>query len=160
MSTTQQNNVALLLELPVMFPAIQDGTFDIKGGDLVYFDTSAHILKTLDTDAHGDYFAGMALNGSKYSPAPYGLDKYFPAVPVAQKAIVRMSATVGETYYHGQAVYLGADAQTIKNTAGGYTRILGYVSMPEDNTAAGHLAVAGDKIRVELAVDFPTTAFA
>lgn len=157
MSTTQQDTIVVQHAPPVPYPIKTDGTADVNGGDLVYFDTSAKVVKSADTDAHMATGAGVACNGSFI--APYTTKMYGAGnIPVLQKGIVRMKTTVGDTYSPGDALYLGADAQTVTNTVGGNSNILGYVVLRPGITSLA--AGATVTIELELAVKFPTTAFA
>jgi hypothetical protein len=159
MATVQQNNVVILKEQPAMYPAAVDGTFDIKAGDLVYFDTSAKIIKTLDSDAHAAYLAGLATQGSYIQP--YSTKEYLPSIAVARKAIVKLYTTTGDTYYHGDAVYWGGTAQRITNTVGGMSYIIGYVVLDKDS-AAGGLAGLTDvtQVKIDLTPRHPAADFA
>lgn len=126
-------------------PVATDGTFDINEGDLVWFDTSVHILKALDTDAHAAYLAGYALDSSFINL--YGQKKYDPGMVAVASGIWRGKTTSGDTYHHGDTVYLGADAQTITNTAGGNTHGVGVIYLPFGNTVA-----AADSALIEVII--------
>jgi hypothetical protein len=148
--TTQQDNVIMKYTPSNDYPILVDGTYEINGGDLVYFDSSAHVIKSLDSDAHAAYLAGMAENGSYLNV--YGKKKYFDRLPVVEKGVVRLNTTTAETYYEGTAVYFGADAQTITTVAGSY--IVGYCKL-----GAGQTSVSGTTqswIGVQLAPKWPT----
>jgi hypothetical protein len=149
MSTTQQDNLVIAFAPPVEFPIKTDATADINGGDLVYFDTSAYVVKSLDSDAHAQYFVGMAGNGSYINV--YGTKKYFDSIPVYQKAQVRLKTTAAETYYEATAVYAGADAQTITTVAGSY--LVGYCKMSVGATSV--TGATGTLIEVMLYPRYP-----
>lgn len=156
MSTVQQDNVIVKFVEPTAYPIKTDGTADINGGDLVYFDTSAKVIKSLDSDAHAAQFAGLAMNGSYIQP--YNTKQYGAGmIPVLQKGRVRVNSTSGDTYSHADALYMTADAQTVTNTVGGNSNIVGYVFLaPGIASLAGG---AGITLQMDLAVKFPTTAF-
>lgn len=157
MSTTQQDNVIVQYVPPVSYPIKTDGTADINGGDLVYFDTSAKVVKSLDSDAHAASFAGLAMNGSyiqPYTTKQYGAG----SIPVLQKGRCKALTTSGDTYHEGDALYTGADAQTVTNTVGGNSNIIGYVKLRPGITSLAY--AAGVFVEFDLAVKFPTTAFA
>lgn len=154
MATVQKNNIVLKKTPPEMYPILTDGTSDINGGDLVYFDTSAKVVKSATSDGNCATLAGVAENGSFIQP--YSAKKYFDRIPVVAKGIVKMQTTTSETYNEGTAVYFGADAQTITTVAG--TNIIGYVKMGPGQTSV--TGGAGVEVQVDLAVKFPTTAFA
>jgi predicted RecA/RadA family phage recombinase len=137
------------------FPVSNGGSFDINQGDLVYFDTSAHYLKPLDSDAHAATFVGVAYDSSFLNL--YGQKKYDDGITVQQKGVARLFQTAGDTYHDGDTVYLGADAQTITNTAGGSTHPLGVIFLPMGNTVTG---AAGALIEVRLLPQFPGTGVA
>ena len=117
------------------FPVATDGTFDINAGDLVWFDTSSHLLKPLDSDAHAAYLAGFAYDSSFLNL--YGQKKYDNSIVAVCVGAGRFKTTAGDTYHHGDTLYLGADAQTVTNTAGGNTHAVGYVFLPGGNTVTG-----------------------
>lgn len=155
MATTAQNNVLLPLALPVPYQCKTDGTADVVGGDLVYFDTSAKVVKSLDSDTHATNLAGLALNGSfiqPYTTKMYGAG----IIPVLQKGIASLFQTAADTYQEDTAVYFGADAQTI--TSQSASHIVGYTKMPYGVTSI--TGAAGSRIAVLLAVQDPTSAFA
>lgn len=108
---------------------VNNATFPINQGDLVYLDTTAHIGKSLDSDAHAAASMGIALGPSAVSSS---LDNSSaPAVPgimVGWNVVANMKTTASETYVYGTKVYLGADAQTITTVVG--TNLIGTVILP------------------------------
>lgn len=157
MTTTQQNNVVKEDAPATPYPIKSDGTADINGGDLVYFDTTAKVVKSLDdATTHCATFAGLAKNGSLISP--YGTKEYFPNIPVLQKGIVNLFTTVGESYSEGDALYFGADAQTVTKTDPGAGVIIGYAKLRAGITTL--TGAAGVKIDMQLAPKHPSTDFA
>jgi len=150
--TTSANNQKNDQNSPLFYPVKTDGTGNINQGDLVYFDTSAKVILALDTDAHAAYLAGVALQQvplTVYSTAQYPQG----GIEVATHGIFEFSTTAGDTYNDGDAVYIGADAQTITNTAGGSTHKVGYVKLAPGQSAVAY--AAGLKIPVIIAPAFP-----
>lgn len=137
------------------FPVSDGGSFDINQGDLVWFDTATHLLKPLDSDAHAAAFAGVAYDSSFLNL--YGQKKYEAGIAVQQKGVGRSFQTVGDTYHHGDTLYLGADAQTVTNTVGGNTHPIGTVYLPMGNTVTG---AAGALIEWVILPQFPGTGVA
>jgi hypothetical protein len=126
-----------------------DGTADYNQADLLYWDSSAKVVKALDSDAHAATLVGVALRSAFIAPytsinqsgGPAMLKQYFDTALVGFGDIYSFFTTVGDTYAPGDTVYLGADAQTITNTAGGSTHGLGTVWMPLGGTLAGAAGV-------------------
>jgi len=152
MSTTSQNNQVYDKGTPLFYPVLTDGTYDINQNDLVYFDTSAKVIKPLDSDAHAAYLAGVALQQSKLNV--YGSSSYPQGgIQVATKGIFKFLMTSGDTYYHGDAVYFSTDAQHVTNTAGGMTHILGYVWLRPGQSSLAY--AAGSYVEVLIVPAFP-----
>lgn len=137
------------------YPVSSGGSFDINAGDLVWFDTASTLLKPLDTDAHAAFLAGIAYDSSFLNL--FGTKKYETAITAYSVGAGRFKTTSGDTYSHGNACYLGADAQTITNTVGGNSHIIGYINLPNGNTVAGG---AGILVEMIVAGQFPTAAVA
>lgn len=146
MATTAQNNV-VQKDRVISFAVDGTGSNDINQGDQVYIDTSAHLVKSLgandDTNAH--YFAGIADESSYINP--YGTKEYSAQIPVVISGIVTMNTTTGDTINEGDALYVGADAQTVTNTKGGLNYVIGYAKMrPGQSAVAGGTGVTIDMI--------------
>lgn len=96
-----------------------NASFPIKQGELVYLDTTAHHIKPAASDANYATGLGVALQPSVASS---NLDNSSApaekAVMVGWDVVASLKTTAAETYYHGTAVYMGADAQTITTVAG------------------------------------------
>lgn len=108
-----------------------DATASFNQGDLLYYDTTAHIVKALDTDAHAATFAGVAMQPSKVSSNVDNTASANPVqVAVGSSGVFNFKTTVGETYHFGDAIWIGADAQTITNTVGSNTHSLGKIWLP------------------------------
>lgn len=122
------------IQLPV-----NNSTFPILQGEMVYWDSTAKIIKALDSDAHAANYRGIALQPSAVSS---NLDNSgAPKVQVVQtgsELLAIMNTTAGDTITPGDALYFGADSQTVTNTAGGQTHVLGYAQL-----SAGITTLAG-----------------
>lgn len=138
-----------------VFPVSDGGSFDINQGDIVWFDTATHLLKPADSNAHMTAFAGVAYDSSFLNL--YGQKKYEAGIAVQQKGVARSFQTAGDTYHHGDTVYLGADAQTITNTDPGSGNALGSIYLPMGNTVTG---AAGSLIEWVILPQFPGTGVA
>jgi hypothetical protein len=135
--TTANNNIVLRGTVLPM-PILTNGTADINSGDQVYVDASAHVVKSLGAsdDTNAATFLGVAMDSSYINP--YGTKMYSPQIPVMTSGVVSFNTTTGDTYNAGDAVYVGADAQTVTNTVGALTKKIGFVV-----TRPGQSAVAG-----------------
>lgn len=159
MTTAIDNLVSRGDVAPVPYPIDTAGTVaahDIKQGDMLWMDTSNKYVLPLDTDAHAAYFCGVAGDGSfiqSYAPKVYA-----DQIPVRTKGTFRFKTTVGETYYDGQSVYGGADAQTVSEAAGvgSSTYPVGVVKLSPGQTSL--LAAAGF-VEVQINPRFPALSF-
>lgn len=146
MATTATNNI-VMNQRSLPFAVKTDGTADINQGDQVYVDTSAHVVKSLgaNDDTNAATFIGVA-NESSYIN-PYGTKEYSAQIPVVVEGVVTMNTTSGDTYNEGDALYVGADAQTVTNTVGGLTKKIGYAKMrPGQSAVAGGTGVTIDMV--------------
>lgn len=123
-----------------------NATFPIAEGDLVYWDSSAHLVKKLDTDAHAATLLGVALKPSAVSSTIDSSSE--PDVSVGYGCIASFFTTAGETYNHGDLVYIGADAQTILNTTGPNVNPVGCIQLKSGQAAV--TGAAGVKIQVRV----------
>lgn len=148
MATTAQNNIVIEgRALP--FSVKTDGTADINQGDQVYVDTSAHVVKSLgaNDDTNAANFVGVAMESSYINP--YGTKMYSAQIPVMLDGVATFNTTSGDTYNEGDAVYVGADAQTVTNTVGGLTKKIGFVKMrPGQSAVAG-----GSGVTIDVAIE-------
>jgi hypothetical protein len=149
MTTTADNIVVQDYSDTLNYPIAKDASFDINAGDLVWFDATAYIVKSLDSDAHAAYLAGVAKDTSYKNP--FGTKVYDPNIAIKVKGIVELKTTTSESYYHGTAVYYGADAQTVTTVAGSY--IVGYVWNP--NSTSAITGASGTKVKVLLRTAYP-----
>lgn len=156
MATIPTDNVVQRLSNPVPMPILTDGTSDINQGDQVYLDTSNHVVKSLGAsdDTNAATYVGVALDGSYIQP--YSVKEYSPQIPVLTKGICRFKTTSGDTYHTGDAVYVGADCQTVTNTVGGLTKKIGYVNLPPSvSSLAGG---AGITVEIWIEAQWPLAA--
>lgn len=144
MSTTAQNNIVQHNRV-VPFNIDSSGSNDINQGDQVYLDTSANVVKSLGSsdDTHAATFVGVAYDSSYINP--YGTKEYSAQIPVVMSGIITFNTTSGDTYNEGNALYVGADAQTVTNTQGGLSNVIGYAKMrPGQSAVAGGSGITID----------------
>ena len=124
-------------------------------GDMVYVDTTAvgtstYNILALDTDSHAAAYAGIVMG--TYDPTNYGVYNNDPVetngYTVQRTGVWAPYGTSGQTYFPGNAVYIGTDAQTITlKQAGtgtsGYTNVVGYVCDPGYSTNTLSSTAAG-----------------
>lgn len=144
MATTASNNI-VFEGRSLGFNVLTDGTADINQGDQIYVDTSAHVVKSLGSsdDTNAAAFIGVAMDSSFINP--YGTKEYSAQIPVMLAGVATFNTTAGDTYNEGDALYVGADAQTVTNTVGGLTKKIGFVKMrPGQSAVAGGAGVTID----------------
>lgn len=104
-------------------------SFPINQGDLVYWDSAAHLAKPIASDANAATNMGVALTPSKVSSnLDNGAAPAEKAIMVGWDVVATLKTTASETYYTGTVVYVGADAQTITTVAG--SNAIGTVLLP------------------------------
>jgi predicted RecA/RadA family phage recombinase len=148
MATTAQNNI-VFEGRSLGFAVDGTGSNDINQGDQVYMDTSAHLVKSLgaNDDTNAANFVGVAMESSFINP--YGTKEYSAQIPVMLAGVATFNTTSGDTYNEGDAVYVGADAQTVTNTVGGLTKKIGFVKMrPGQSAVAG-----GTNVTIDVAIE-------
>lgn len=124
MATVSQNNQIIRYTDPLVYPTVS--TSLINQGDLVYFDTSAKVVKSVASNANAATLAGVA--GSQSSLNVYGTTLYpQSAIPVWKDGIYFFKTTASETLQHGESLYIGADAQTVTDVDPGSGNVVGYV---------------------------------
>jgi hypothetical protein len=155
MSTSHVDNLVQGGEFaPVDYPIDTSGTYDFNQGDMLYFDTSAHFVKVVSSDATAAYFCGVAGEGPYIQV--FSQKKYADRIPVLARGGFRFKTTAGETYYDGDAVYIGADAQTVSKAAsqgGGTSNPVGVVVLAAGQTSL--LAAATGFVEVKITARFP-----
>lgn len=155
MATTAQNNIVVQQKM-MYFPIKTDGTSDINQGDLVYMDTTAKVIKSLGSsdDTNAAKLVGVAAASSFIQP--YSTKKYQPTIPVMISGIATFNTTAADTYNEGDALYAGADAQTITNQAASH--IIGYAKMRQNQSAVA--GGSGVTIDVQVVPAYPVAAVA
>jgi hypothetical protein len=155
--TASIDNIVIKYQDPVPYPQDTSLANVINAGDLVWYDTANHWIASVDTDAHAATFAGVAMDGS--SIQPYTTKFAMPQLPVMTKGIARFKGTSGDTYHDGDSVYqttsAAGDPQTITNTAGGNTHVLGTIVLPPGITSAAF--AAGTLYQVKISPLWPVT---
>ena len=151
MATTPQNNKKYDLG-PVdnYFPAAIVASQAINQGDLCWFDETTRTAKVLDTDAHASKFIGVADRTNQVTSLNVDIKPL--EMNFVSGAVFEFSGTAGQTYSHGEAVYIGATAQTITRTAG--SNAIGYVCFRDGITT---LATQNGKIPVYIVANYPTS---
>lgn len=131
------------------YPLSTGGSFDFFQGDLLWWDSSATIVKPLDSDAHAANLVGVAARSAYIAPyasmqqtgGPALVKNYELAALVLFGVIATFFSTSGETYNDGDSVYFGGVAnnpQTITKSSGSPTHVVGVVKLPP-----GGLAISG-----------------
>lgn len=146
MATVPLNNLAWKFRSGrLAHPVDQTGVAIFNQGDLVYIDQTSFVLKALDSDAHAQYLAGVALMSSQlalYTNAQTGSANVNlePFCGVGFGDVFNFTGIAGQTYtQHGLAVYYATDAQHVTAAAGSY--LLGYVWNPLQTALAGAVNV-------------------
>lgn len=127
MATFPKNRVTRSVAPKSLFESAKsatDVTVSYNQGDLMYFDSTAHLLKALDSDAHAAFAAGSAkvtvslgkmvgpYAGLATDAASAVVDLPGPAYGVVAKMILK----TGDAFNPGDKVYYGGDAQTVSST--------------------------------------------
>jgi hypothetical protein len=147
MPTTAKNRIVRQVAPKSMFEsakALIDSTISWNQGDLCYLDTTNHLIKALDSDAHAAEVIGIArqtLVSGRPKPVYTGTD-VDAATAIEDIAgpqvgvIARLKLKAGDAFVAGGEVYYGGDAQTVSSTG---TNLVGYFQ------DAGLTAVSGDE---------------
>lgn len=142
MTTTANNNFHQgILQGEVELPfstSNSSATAIINAGDIVWFDYAqtqgfGRIVSSITTDAQAASSVGvsqMSVPINSIAPTQDPTPNY---IVINFNAIFRMNSTTGDTYNWFDALYIGADAQTLTNTAGGKTNVLGRIYFPPSN---------------------------
>ena len=136
MSTTAVNNIVRGgAQAKSRFPSalnLISSAISYNQGDLMYLDQTNHLIKALDSDAHGATFIGVAIQtviNGKLTSAYQGT-----SVDAAQAiedvsgpvfdVVVNLKLKSGDAFTAGCAVYgTAVDAQTVSSTG---TNLIGY----------------------------------
>lgn len=136
-------------------------TDTVNPGDLLKWDSGTKTIRPLTVASEGDLMVGVAMG--QYPPSSNidnGTVSPPPFVSTAIDGLFSFYGTASETLTMFDALYLGADSQTLVKAAPGGTDtadILGYF-WPDDG--ADKVVAAGDRIQVRLRVNTPTPNFA
>lgn len=135
MSTTAQNNLVRQVggKKTLSYPIKTDGTADINAGDLVYWDSSAKVVKSLDSDAHAATLVGVAAKSSYVNP--FGTKQYEADMSILVGNIHAFNTNAGDTFNHGDGVFFTTDAQTVTSTDPGGGHKVGYVMLRPGQSA-------------------------
>lgn len=108
---------------------VSHSTFPFNQGDLLYLDTTAHLAKPLDSDAHGATILGVALEPSNVSSnLDNGVVSHAAtSALVGWDMIANLKTTAADVYHTGDVVYAGADAGTVSLTG---TNAVGVCILP------------------------------
>lgn len=161
MATSPKDNIVKAVGFDVRklnYPHSTGGSFDYNQGDLLWFDSSAKVVKALDSDAHAAYLCGIALRSSFLAPytaqnlagGPAIQKNYYNDALVGIGCIASLKTTVGETYEDGTVLYAGADAQTVTTVAGAHS--VGVVKL---NGSAAITGAAGVEVPVLVIPQIP-----
>lgn len=113
---------------------VNNSTFPIHQGDILWWDSGALLCKPVTSDGDAATLLGVALEPSAVTS---NLDS--PSAPavanitVGYGAIAGLKSTAAETYNNGTLVYVGADAQTVTTVAG--TNPVGVVRLASHQSA-------------------------
>jgi len=151
MATKSRNNILKDVRFGVSqltYALINDGTFDFNQGDLLYWDSSAHIVKALDSDAHAATLVGVAVRAAYLAPyvsfgqasGPAMQKSYYDCALVGFGCVASFYSTNAETYYDNDQVFYSSDAQTLTKTDPGAGHPVGVVKMPSGSAS---LTIAG-----------------
>ena len=142
----------------------------VHSGDMVYVDTpgigtSTFAAIALDTDTHALAFAGICMD--TYDPTNYGIYSNDPpplnGVNIQRDGLWYPYTTSGETYFPGNQVFIGANAQTISRAGGGTSaHSVGYVSNPVSdpngvNYQTGLVGVGTNQVLCYILTQWPST---
>lgn len=161
MATKAVNNLVRQVgaKKSLSYPVLTDGSGDYKAGEMVSSETGG--LKSL-IDANATKFAGVAQDSafiSLYVDQATGLavKEYRGSGEVLIGQIHFFKTTAAEVYSHGNAVYVGADAQTVTKVDPGSGIIVGYAWLENGGTVTG---ATGVTVNVLSMPQYPTAAIA
>lgn len=135
----------------------------IYPGDMLYWDSGTKTHRPLVDPTIGNLFSGLALGqyppaGNLDNAANLAVPSITPTVSAAQHGQFTPFATAGETYDAGDALYIGADSQTVTKAAPGGTDaadIIGYYFPMDGGSSQGPVA-AGDTIPAVMRINWPS----
>lgn len=128
----------------------------IDRGDLLKWDAGNFKVIPMTAGAEAD-FVGVAMG---QIPPASNIDNvagstYETDIQVFHHGVFRFKATATESYEHGDAVHMGADAQTVSlaTLPADKELVIGYVWRPKASAAL--VAVAGDEVDVYISANIP-----
>ncbi len=130
----------------------------IYPGDILYWDSATRTNRPMTDPATGRVSSGIALG--QYPPSSQvdnGIATPPAIVPASLGDLHSHLGTVGDVVTHGDALYLGADSQTVTNVAPGGTStadILGFAFFDDQTTQL--TIAAGDRVQWRPVVNFPS----
>lgn len=129
----------------------------INAESFVYYNTGLMFLQPLSADANAGNFVGLDMDqspiqlyGTAFDQGGGNTNPNNGFGLVSRYGQATMFVTAGQTYVPGQALYIGADSQTITNTAGSHQ--IAYVSGEQ---AVVTNAASGTKILVDYRATYP-----
>lgn len=125
----------------------------INHGDFVYWDAATGFAKALVLSTNGHLCLGVSEGQIPIASNVDNVTGLENRIRVRTGKLHRMKATNGETYNHGDALALGADAQTVKlQGAELAVDVIGYAMLPTVGTV-----VAGPSTEIDVLVraNFP-----
>lgn len=159
MATTAQNNIVKSVAPKSVFPDASQlitSAINYNQGDLLYLDTTNHLIKALDSDAHAANLLGVAMDtvvkGIIQRPYTTAVDGSAAAGAIqgpVYGVVASFTIHTGDAVNPGDLVYAGADAQTV-TTASGNSHAVGVY---QGATIAS--AAAGTKINCLVGSQYP-----
>ncbi|MDE2102289.1 MAG: hypothetical protein KGL39_33900 [Patescibacteria group bacterium] len=132
----------------------------INAESFVWFNQSVNYMQPLSADANAANFLGLCVDqsplnliGSTFTGGGNFNANTNNMGLVARYGQAAMFVTSGQSYVPGQALYIGADAQTVTNIAG--SNQIAYVSGEQ---AAITNAASGSKVLVDFRANWPNLA--
>lgn len=148
MTTTAQNNFWKgVLPGSAEWPLGVDNnsSHNVNAGDLVFFDLAGtinglkYVLGSVTTDAQAGSSVGVSqgsnpINSISTNTPVSAMFSTPPFMVVNFNSVFKFNSTAGDTINWLDALYIGADSQTLTNTAGGKTNILGRAMFPPSDS--------------------------
>lgn len=126
-------------------------------GAMLYWDAATKTHRPLTDPTKGELFSGVSMGQYPVSSnIDNGQITPDPSVPAALSGAHLFFGTDGETLTMGDALYIGADEQTVVKAAPGGTDaadIIGFF-WPDDGN--DQVVAAGDKVQVRIRTNWPS----
>jgi len=136
-------------------------TDTVNPGDRLFWDSVTKTHRPLTDPTKGELYSGVALGQWPISSnIDNGVVTPDPTVPAALTGLHSWFGTAGETLTMGDALYVGADAQTVVKAPPAGTDaadVIGYF-WPDDGLDV--TVVAGQKVQVRTRINWPSPDFA